>query len=120
MSDADLLRFIEDLSERAGDIAMKYFNSVGLKVDTKDDTSPVTRADREADAFLVGEISKHFPSDGIISEEGGTKDGNTDRTWIIDPIDGTKTFIRGVPLWGTLIALKEGDDVTCGVIALPA
>lgn len=110
--------FARDIARRAGEITLKYFQT-GVQVEIKDDSSPVTAADRAAEEFLRGEIEKHCPGDGIIGEEFGAIESRTGRTWILDPIDGTKSFIHGVPLYGTLVALEEGGTSRIGVIRLP-
>ncbi|MEP6906099.1 MAG: inositol monophosphatase family protein, partial [Gemmatimonadales bacterium] len=90
-----------ELARLAGDNAMRYFGSA-LAVESKKDGSPVTEADRSSETLARGWISNHFPGDGIVGEEFGSSRPEADRQWIIDPIDGTKSFVRGVPLWGTL------------------
>jgi len=115
----NLRTFIEEISTKAAEITLEYFNSPTLTVDHKGDTSPVTIADREAEQYLRREIEKHFPEDGIIGEEFGNKESKNATRWIIDPIDGTKTFIHGVPLYGTLVAREEGGVITHGVTIIP-
>ncbi len=98
---------------------MPYFQSE-LKVDIKDDQSPVTVADKKAEEVMRRIIEDHTPSYGIIGEEFGGKTGEATRQWVIDPIDGTKSFIHGVPLFGTLLALLENSEPVLGMIGLPA
>ncbi len=112
--------FIERIAQEAGAISLKYYNSPSLKIETKSNDTPVTQADKQAEEYLRGEIKKHFPHDSIIGEEYDNEKGSTDVRWILDPIDGTKTFIRGVPFYGTLIAREEGDTVTHGCVYIPA
>lgn len=116
----DLLSFTRDLAIQAGKITLEYYNSPKLTIISKADSSPVTQGDRLAEEFLRREIKKQFPSDGIIGEEYGTEEGTSGRKWIMDPIDGTKTFIHGVPLYGTLLALEEEGEITHGAIVMPA
>jgi histidinol phosphatase-like enzyme (inositol monophosphatase family) len=116
----ELRSFIEEIALKAGEITLKYFNNPNLRIETKANDTPVTQADQEAERYLREQIRKHFPNDSIIGEEYGEELFRSDRRWIIDPLDGTKTFMRGVPFYGTLIALEEGDTVTHGCIGLPA
>lgn len=105
------LDFATDLAYRAGRITLGYFNT-GIRPDYKADDTPVTAADRAAEQFIRGEIEKAYPSHAIVGEEYGETagEGNPFR-WIIDPIDGTKSFMRGVPLYGVLIGLEiEGTS----------
>jgi histidinol-phosphatase len=107
------------MAAEARKIILAYFQT-GLQVETKSDNSPVTIADRKSEAALRAMMEKHTPGYGIIGEEFGTQAGQSDREWVIDPIDGTKAFIHGVPLFGTLLALLEKGKPVVGVIALPA
>jgi len=107
------------MAAEAGKIALAHFRTE-MQVETKADNSPVTIADRKSEEVLRGMMEKHTPAYGIIGEEFGTQAGRADREWVIDPIDGTKAFIHGVPLFGTLLALLEGGKPVVGVIALPA
>lgn len=102
-----------------GEVALKYFNSANLKVETKEDSSPVTIADRETEARIVEVLRAAFPDHGFLGEEHGEQGGSGPR-WIIDPIDGTKSFIRGIPYFASLIALEEDGEITTGVIYAPA
>jgi len=117
---SSLLEAVEEVARRAGDTALGYYRKV-LDVETKGDGSPVTIADRSAERTARDWISSRFPNDGIVGEElpaEGT--GNAGRVWLIDPIDGTKTFVRGVPLWGSLVAVCEGETVLAGAAYFPA
>jgi histidinol phosphatase-like enzyme (inositol monophosphatase family) len=103
-----LLHAAADLARVAGDHALRHFRGA-LHVETKGDGSPVTVADREAEELARRWLADRFPQDGILGEEFGLTRAEAPRRWVLDPIDGTKTFVRGVPLWGTLVACIEGD-----------
>lgn len=115
----DVLQAAEALARHIGAVALGHYRSV-LTVETKADGSPVTIADREAEAAARAWIAERFPDDGVLGEELGEHAGTSGRRWIIDPIDGTKSFVRGVPLWGSLVALVEGDRVLAGAACFPA
>jgi histidinol phosphatase-like enzyme (inositol monophosphatase family) len=108
-----------ELARLAGSTALRYWRS-DLAVEEKGDGSPATRADREAEARARSWIRERFPADGILGEEYGEEPGTSGRRWILDPIDGTKSFVRGVPLWGTLVAVAEGEHVLAGAMSFPA
>ena len=110
---------VEEVARLAGDIALGYYKS-SLVVESKADGSPVTIADRSAEQAARDWIERRFPTDGILGEELGVTRPDARRRWVLDPIDGTKTFIRGVPLWGTLIGVTEGDEVLAGAAYFPA
>ena len=114
-----LLEAVQEAARVAGRVAMRHYRSTFV-VETKADGSPVSIADREAETAVRDWIARRFPGDGIEGEEFGVSRTDARRKWIIDPIDGTKTFVRGVPLWGTLIAIIEGTDVLAGAIFCPA
>jgi histidinol-phosphatase len=107
-----------DAARAAGDIALKYFHG-GFDVTLKADRTPVTQADRESEEAIIQILRRAFPAYGVLGEESG-RQGSEDVRWIIDPIDGTKNFVRGIPIWATLIALEERGEVTVGVIHAPA
>jgi histidinol-phosphatase len=113
------LEAVTDLARIAGDFAMSHYGRT-LAVDVKHDGSPVTIADRGAEERARAWIEKRFPEDGILGEEFGDLRPDARRRWILDPIDGTKSFIRRVPLWGTLIAVTEGESVLAGCAYFPA
>ncbi len=102
----------------AGEVAMRYYAS-GFQVTIKPDQTPVTQADREAEQAIKRVLGRAFPNDGFLGEEFG-EEGPRDRRWIIDPIDGTKNFIRRIPIWAVLIGLEEAGEVTAGVVFNPA
>ena len=110
-----------ELADAAREITLKYFRSPTLTADNKVDTGfdPVTIADREAELAIRDLLAKRRPDDAILGEEFGKKDGTTGLTWIIDPIDGTRAFISGIPSWGVLIGLDAGDGPVLGVIDQP-
>ncbi|MEO8333357.1 MAG: inositol monophosphatase family protein [bacterium] len=108
-----------ELAKLAGDIAIKHYRT-NLKVEWKADGSPVTMADRAAETAAREWVNTYFPDDGLLGEEFGEDRPGAKRRWIIDPIDGTKTFVRGTPLWGSLVALCEGEKVLAGAAYFPA
>lgn len=114
----DAAAFAESLADAAAPIALRYFRTP-LTITTKVDMSPVTEADQEIETFIRQRIRDHFPEHGLLGEEHGREAGSTDLTWVIDPIDGTKSFITGMPTFGTLIALLEGETPVLGVIDHP-
>ncbi|MDP4200109.1 MAG: inositol monophosphatase family protein [Bacteroidota bacterium] len=116
----DLRLFLEDIARGAGEITLKYFRQPDLEIITKGDASPVTRADRESEEYLRARIREHFPNDVILGEEFGEQGSNSARRWILDPLDGTKSFVHGVPIYGVLIALEQSGEVTHGIVHLPA
>ncbi len=121
--DQELVTFSVEAAIKAGRIALNWFQSRGLAVTTKRDGSPVTEADYVVERFLRSEIIAAFPGDAILGEEEGTIGavaGEADRCWVIDPIDGTKAFTQGVPLFATLLALVDDLGPALGVICLPA
>jgi histidinol-phosphatase len=116
---ADDLDLALSLADTADALAMASFRAVDLVVETKPDLSPVSEADRAVERALRDRLAVARPSDSILGEEYGTI-GDARRRWIIDPIDGTKNYVRGVPVWATLIALVEGGDIVLGVVSAPA
>ena len=102
-----LLQAVAEVAQLAGATAMAYFGRQ-LEVELKGDGSPVTRADREAEQAARAWIDARFPADGVLGEEFGETRPGSRRRWLLDPVDGTKSFVKGVPLWGTLIAVVEG------------
>jgi histidinol-phosphatase len=108
-----------ELARLTGDIALRHYRS-HLTVEIKADGSPVTAADRAAEQAARDWVGRHFPQDGILGEEFGEERAGARRRWVIDPIDGTKSFVRGTPLWGSLVALCEGETVLAGAAYFPA
>jgi histidinol phosphatase-like enzyme (inositol monophosphatase family) len=117
---AERLQFAVDIAREAGDGTLRYFRRSDLTIERKADHSPVTVADRSAEELLRQRIGDRFSEDGIIGEEFGEQAGRNGFQWILDPIDGTKSFIHGVPLYTTLIAVLQNDEPRVGVIHAPA
>lgn len=113
------LQLARSVAMHAGDLAMGYA-SQQLKPETKADLSPVTVADKECEKLIASRIEETFPADGILGEEGSNKQGTSGRRWIIDPIDGTRDFVRGLPLWANLIGFEVDGEVVMGVANLPS
>jgi histidinol-phosphatase len=114
-----LLEAASEVAQLAARTAMQWYGR-SIAVETKGDGSPVTIADRESERVARDWLAARFPMDGLHGEEFGLERGDAVRRWIIDPIDGTKAFVRGVPLWGTLVACCEGDTVLAGAACFPA
>jgi histidinol phosphatase-like enzyme (inositol monophosphatase family) len=122
MIDTSMRQWMEavaELAKKTGEVALRSYRK-GIAVDLKGDQSPVTEADRSAERFAREWIAARFPDHGVLGEEYGETNPEARFRWCIDPIDGTRTFITGVPLWGTLIALCEGTRVLAGAAAYPA
>jgi histidinol-phosphatase len=120
----DDLRLALVLADQADSVTMQRFKALDLKVETKPDLTPVSDADKATEELLRAALGRSRPRDAVIGEEFGNTSGNTGSTarrrWVIDPIDGTKNYVRGVPVWATLIALMEGDEPVVGVVSAPA
>ncbi len=114
-----LLDFAARLAREAGDITLRHFKG-SFAAERKADNSFVTIADREAERFLRSTIEQSFPGDGILGEEEGEKIGTSRRRWIIDPVDGTYSFVHGVPLYAVLIGLEIEEEPVLGAVNLPA
>lgn len=117
----EALAFCRNLVVDAGQIALRHFRH-DLEVDNKlagDGFDPVTRADREVESFLRSRLTAAFPSYGVIGEEEGITRGSSEMNWIIDPIDGTKAFISGLPTWGMLLGLMQGRQALAGMMYQP-
>jgi histidinol-phosphatase len=108
------------LLREAGDRTLRWFRADDLQVTSKGDGTPVTEADRDAERFLRERLAEAFPGDGVLGEEEPPTAGTTGRRWIIDPIDGTKAFTHGVPLYSNLLALEDEHGIAVGVVNLPA
>jgi len=112
------VEFLKKMAVEAGTLALDYQRK-GISADTKDDDSPVTAADKACEKMLVEAIRREFPDDGILGEEGANLESKSGRRWIIDPIDGTKDFVRGMPVWANLIGLEQDGQVVAGVANCP-
>lgn len=106
-----------EAAKQAAELALQY--QPGITADVKPDKSPVTQADRECERMIARMLSDAFPGDGILGEEGASAESKSGRRWIIDPIDGTRDYIRGNHLWANLIALEANGEVVAGVVNLP-
>lgn len=106
--------------EGARELILRYYEADSLVVDWKGDQTPVTAADRGAEELLRDFLSKEFPDDGILGEEFGERTGTSGYRWVLDPVDGTKSFVARVPLFGTLIGLQFEGESVAGVCGLPA
>jgi histidinol-phosphatase len=116
---SDDLQLALALADEADAITMKWYQSATLAVRTKSDLSPVSEADEATERMLRERLAQERPDDGIVGEEFGSG-GSTARRWILDPIDGTKNYVRGIPVWATLIALEEDGRIEAGVVSSPA
>lgn len=118
----DRLEFAIAIARDAADVIMPFYKRDDLRVMHKGDSSPVTLADQQAEKLVRNRIDAIFPADGILGEEYGTKAGSNSEgfNWIVDPIDGTESFIRGVPFFGTLLGIEFANTPVAGVIMLPA
>jgi len=115
----DDLRFAHVLADNADDIATRRFRALDLRVESKPDLTPVTDADHAVEDSLRNVLRRSRPRDAVLGEEGG-RTGTGARCWVIDPIDATKNYVRGVPVWASLIGLMDGDEVVVGVVSAPA
>jgi histidinol phosphatase-like enzyme (inositol monophosphatase family) len=106
---------VAEAARVAGEVALRHFRT-GLTVEWKGDGSPVTAADREAERAVRAWIERRFPGDAVLGEELGFSGDESARRWLVDPIDGTKSFVAGVPLWGALVAVLERHEVVAGAI----
>ena len=115
----ELRDFMERLATASGDVIRPYFAAADLDVELKGDNSPVTRADRDAEAVMRELIGKHYPQHGVVGEEFGTENDTAEFVWVLDPIDGTISFASGCPLFGTLIGLLHNGEPVLGAIHQP-
>ena len=115
--DADL-RYALDLADAADALTLPRFRATDLRVETKPDLTPVTDADRAVERMMRERIARDRPGEGVLGEEEGDDGGSV--RWIVDPIDGTKNFSRGIPVWASLVALERDGRVVCGVASAPA
>lgn len=122
-ADEDVVERLElavDAAREAGEVTLETFAAGGLEVERKADDTPVTEVDREAERRLRGRIDGAFPGDGVAGEELPDREGDTGFRWVLDPIDGTRSFVHGVPLYGTLVAVERDGRVVAGVVRMPA
>jgi histidinol-phosphatase len=120
---ADDLALAHLLADTADSISMARFRALDLRVESKPDLTPVSDADTAVEKAIRSTLARARPRDGVLGEEYGMSSpaaGSGSRHWVIDPIDGTKNFVRGVPIWGTLIALMDGDTPVAGLVSAPA
>lgn len=113
------LHFARSVAMHAGELAIGY-QSQELKPESKPDLSPVTIADRECERLIASRIEQEFPDDGILGEEGSSKKSRNGRLWIIDPIDGTRDFVRSLPFWSVLVGLEVNGRIVAGVSNMAA
>lgn len=119
IASADDLTLALELADRADAISRARFRAADLRIDTKPDDSPVTDADRQIEEMIRERVAALRPDHAVLGEEGGSS-GDAEWRWIVDPIDGTKNFARGVPVWATLISLQHDGEETCAVVSAPA
>ncbi|MEV7230412.1 MULTISPECIES: histidinol-phosphatase [Polymorphospora] len=120
---ADDLSLAHLLADTADSISMARFRALDLHVESKPDLTPVSDADTAVEKAVRATLARTRPRDGVLGEEFGASEaaaGPSTRQWVVDPIDGTKNFVRGVPIWATLIALMEGDQPVVGLVSAPA
>ncbi|MBO3087796.1 histidinol-phosphatase [Cellulomonas dongxiuzhuiae] len=115
----DDLRLAHVVADTVDSLTMSRFKAQDLQVETKPDLTPVTDADRAAEDLVRSQLGRARPRDAVHGEERSDT-GHGPRRWVVDPIDGTKNFVRGVPVWATLLALMDGDEVVLGVVSAPA
>jgi histidinol-phosphatase len=115
----DDLRLAQVIADQVDSHTMSRFRAVDLRVEAKPDTTLVSDADKTAEEIIRAQLKRARTRDAIVGEEYGAA-GNGARRWIVDPIDGTHNFVRGVPVWATLIALADGDEVVMGLVSAPA
>ena len=114
------LDFALDIANTIDELTMSRYRALDLHIETKPDRTPVTEADRAAELRIRELITERFPNDGILGEEFDDLNPDASRQWILDPIDGTRNYLRGVPVWATLIALIEDGKPVVGVVSAPA
>ncbi|MDG2427628.1 MAG: inositol monophosphatase family protein [Acidimicrobiales bacterium] len=119
-ADPEDLKFAEEIAREAGLLTLGLFRQTDLVVEDKEDGTPVTAADRKAERLLRERIKDTHKNDAIVGEEEADTEGTSGRTWILDPIDGTQSFVHGVPLYANLVALEDEHGPAVGVINIPA
>ena len=113
------LELAQRLADAADAITTRHFRSVDLRVESKPDNTPVSNADREVEQMIRDQLAADRPGDAVVGEEFGST-GEGSRRWIIDPLDATKNYVRGIPVFATLVALEEDGDIRVGVVSAPA
>lgn len=119
MKATDWLAFLDEVADRADEIAMELFRSLDLRVETKSDLSPVSEADRRIEALARAIASDRHPGLGVFGEEEGDESGSSDSRLIIDPIDATFNYVRGIPIFATLLAIESDGELQAGVVSAP-
>src|SRR5207244_4792304 len=114
MSPADWLRFLTELADRADELALRWFRSAGLRVQEKPDLSPVTEADQAIEAMARTAVRQNHPELGVLGEEEGEARGPTEARLIIDPIDGTRNFVRSLPVFASMLPIEAGGAAGAG------
>jgi histidinol-phosphatase len=117
---ATWLELLHEIADTADGIALRHFRRADLRVDDKTDGSPVSEADRAIEALARDLVAKRSPGLGVLGEEEGDSSADNPRRLIIDPIDGTRNFVRGIPVFASLLAIEEDGDVTAAVVSAPA
>src|SRR3954453_22753957 len=112
------IEFAKTLAQEAGALALDYQRR-GVTAESKADESPVTAADRACEKLIVERLAREFPEDGVLGEEGSNRESRNGRKWIIDPIDGTRDFVRGIPLWAVLIGLEQDGKIVAAAAHSP-
>lgn len=113
------LPLVLSAGKEAGQLTLRYFQQDNFTVEKKGDASPVTIADRSAEQLIRQRVAEHFPTDGIVGEEFGRTEGTSGFNWILDPIDGTKSFISGVPMYGTMVGVEFEGRSLAGLVYIP-
>jgi histidinol-phosphatase len=114
------LKLAHELADIADEITLAHFRDADLVVETKPDLTPVSEADRATEHALREHLGAVRPADSVVGEEYGASAAAAPRRWIIDPIDGTKNYVRGAPVWGTLVGLEQNGEIVAGVVSAPA
>src|SRR5436190_1822759 len=119
MSPADWLRFLTELADRADELALRWFRTAGLRVQEKPDLSPVTEADQAIEAMARTAVRQNHPELGVLGEEEGEAPGPTEARLIIDPIDGTRNFVRGIPVFATMLVAEGAGEIAFDPVMHP-
>jgi histidinol-phosphatase len=113
------MKAAQEAALAAGAIQLEHRNRL-LNIQKKTDASPVTEVDKKCETVIRDMLAKRFPADGFLGEETGSDSGHSGRKWIVDPLDGTRPYLRGIPTFSVLIALEDGNELVCGCMRLPA